>query len=257
MPPHTASRFHPPGISLQRTCLLTNFERGPARNATAFHRLRLGVTGHRLNKLGSEEAARLRREAVRVIALIRDAIDRAGDARSAEAARVRLQLISPLAEGADRILAEVALAQGAELVALLPFARQDYARDFQDAASRGTFHALLAEAVEVVEPAAGSPRDRAAGYAAVGAAVVARSDMLIAIWDGEEASGAGGTAQVVAHARGTGLPVLWLPTSASDPPRPAALLLEGGIVTDGGAEAFATMAHDLLLRRRGSKLGSA
>jgi hypothetical protein len=38
-------------------------------------------------------------------------------------------------------------------------------------------------------------------------ALVARSDRLVAVWDGEPSGGWGGTADVVAHARGTGIPV--------------------------------------------------
>jgi hypothetical protein len=46
----------------------------------------------------------------------------------------------------------------------------------------------------------------------VGRIVIEQSDLLIAIWDGEEARGRGGTASVVQDARERQLPVVWMGT---------------------------------------------
>ncbi len=45
-----------------------------------------------------------------------------------------------------------------------------------------------------------------------------RADELWAVWDGEPARGPGGTADVVAHARGRGVPVrvVWPPGARRD-----------------------------------------
>jgi len=125
-------------------------------------------------------------------------------------------ILSALAEGADRLVAEVGLAfSGTELHALLPLPPEDYRRDFATADSRAEFDALLARAssVEVLPP----PGTREAAYANVGRALVDRCDVVVAIWDGGPARGPGGTADVVAYARETGRPLHWI--HSEDPSR--------------------------------------
>jgi hypothetical protein len=224
-------------------------------NQPAALTLRVGVTGHRLNKLAAAEVSRLRREVREVLAALRKGIaDIDGNPHGAGTARPTLQVISPLAEGADRIVAETALEQGAALIALLPFARCDYVRDFDSPASRAHFASLLARATEVVELGgpAQTQRDRKAAYAQVGALVVARSDVLIALWDGEEASGAGGTADVVKLAEEGHRPVLWLPTSGGDPGS-ARLLLGGKVTHTDATEAFVAVARSVLTQQSSSR----
>jgi hypothetical protein len=122
-----------------------------------------------------------------------------------------LQVISALAEGADRMVADAGLAHGAALVAVLPFPRAVYLQDFPDERSKQDFMRLLAAAAEVVEldGVASSDEDRNAAYSAVGEAVVARSDLIFALWDGRPANGPGGTGEIVTYARRRGCPVLW------------------------------------------------
>src|SRR5438067_9276021 len=76
-----------------------------------------------------------------------------------------LLVLSSLAEGADRMAAEAVLRQpGSELIAVLPFPRQEYAADFGvvGSPSRVHFEALLARASEVVELPSCGTRDQ--GY---------------------------------------------------------------------------------------------
>src|SRR3954466_5510330 len=56
------------------------------------------------------------------------------------------ELLSPLAEGADRIAAEVALRSGIRLVVPIPMAQADYERDFTTGESLREFRRLLATA---------------------------------------------------------------------------------------------------------------
>jgi hypothetical protein len=121
-----------------------------------------------------------------------------------------LEIRSGLAEGADRLVAERVLARaGARLVAVLPLGRDDYASDFETAASRAAFDDLLARAAEVVvvDPAP----TREAAYERAGQAVVDTSDVLLALWDGEESRGQGGTAEIVRYARERGVAVEVVP----------------------------------------------
>ena len=118
--------------------------------------------------------------------------------------------VSSLAEGADRIVARQVLARpGGRLVALLPFEPVDYILDFADAASVQEFTDLLGAADEN-QVILGSPTDdwtREAAYERAGHAVLDRSDLLVALWDGQPAQGRGGTAEVVSEARLIGKPV--------------------------------------------------
>lgn len=159
--------------------------------------LRIGVTGHRvLGDAGSVRTA------------VDLALDRLlGGATAAAAAAVTAAVISPLAEGADRLVARAVLARpGGMLDVLLPLPMADYLADFPTSSSRKDFLALidLARSVAVVP---GIEASREAAYERVGRAVVQRCDVLLALWDGEPSAGRGGTAQIVHYARGRGVPV--------------------------------------------------
>jgi hypothetical protein len=184
-------------------------------------RLRVGVSGHRVPpKLPHESEKPLRALVDRILAAIietaRSSENDFGDARSADA-RSRLKndfksefvIVSSLAEGSDRIVADAGLAAGCTLEAVLPFARAEYARDFATPQSRTTFERLLEVSAAVFElDGAADERDRA--YEAAGFVMLANTDLLIAIWDGEVAAGAGGTAQIVSRAIADGIPVIRL-----------------------------------------------
>jgi hypothetical protein len=122
---------------------------------------------------------------------------------------VLFTVVSPLAEGADRLVArEVLTDEQAELEVPLPLPHDEYERDFGSAESRREFDELLARAREVT--VLGSGKDRAAAYERAGRYVVDRCDVLIAVWDGDTSGGQGGTAGVVAYARERGVPLMWI-----------------------------------------------
>lgn len=123
-----------------------------------------------------------------------------------------VSVVSALAEGADRLVADIVLdVPGASLIAILPDEPSVYETDFASNGSVEQFRAFLqrAEAVSVV-PDAGS---RHANFEAAGHIMLQRIDVLIALWDGEPARGRGGTAEIVAAARATEMPVLWIETA--------------------------------------------
>jgi hypothetical protein len=156
----------------------------------------LGVTGHR--RLDSADSGVLRAGVADVLI-------------AAAAAGPRPpRLATSLAEGADRLVAEVALALGYQLWCPLPFAAAEYERDFSGAESIAEFRALLARAdVTTMAQQPGAVRD--ASYTRAGRAVLSASSALLALWDGQPARGEGGTAQIVAEALELRLPVIWLP----------------------------------------------
>jgi hypothetical protein len=109
-------------------------------------------------------------------------------------------LLSPLAEGADRIAAEEALLLGVKLVVPMPMIQTEYERDFTSADSLDAFRRLLKSAnvqFVVTEAASKWERDeRTQRYAAVGDYIARESHLLILLWDGKENQKVGGTAWV-------------------------------------------------------------
>lgn len=120
-----------------------------------------------------------------------------------------LTVISPLAEGADRLVVHRVLASSrARLIVPLPLPQSDYMADFESAESKEEFLSLLAQADEVIVLPLAPTRDQA--YEAVGRYVLDRCDVVIAIWDGQSAQGRGGTGDIVAQVRQRGLPLTWV-----------------------------------------------
>ena len=181
-------------------------------------RLRVGVTGHRT--LQDEDA---------LAARVREALDRVRQlAPSSPYTSLRIGVVSPLAEGADRLVAREAIDdEGATLEVPLPLPVEDYRTDFTSEESQRQFDELLAEARVITILPPSEKRDEA--YESVGEYVVDRCDLLIALWDGNPARGHGGTAEIVARTRSRGLPLLWIHT---EPPYEITEELGRGISVD-------------------------
>jgi hypothetical protein len=115
-------------------------------------------------------------------------------------------LLSALAEGADRLVARVALREGATLIAVLPLEKVDYEADFADTRSRDDFRSHLADPrteqcivapqLDSASNTLGTARDLQ--YLLAGMYVARNSDVLIALWDGAPSRGLGGSADIVA-----------------------------------------------------------
>jgi hypothetical protein len=120
--------------------------------------------------------------------------------------RQTYRLLSPLAEGADRLAATVVLLRPLwKLWGILPLPVEDYHRSFSSTASRSEFDALLKKTQKtlVLRP----PTDRTEAYRKLGIYLVNHCHVLLAVWDGLPARGPGGTAEIVEHARKRGLPL--------------------------------------------------
>jgi hypothetical protein len=119
-----------------------------------------------------------------------------------------IKILSPLAEGADRLVAKVGIQTGAQLWAVLPMPRGNYEDDF-DEESKAIFWDLLgqSEAVFELPLLPGNTKEnikeyeapRNSQYAAVGAYVASHCNILIAIWNGTDTGQEGGTADVVRY----------------------------------------------------------
>jgi hypothetical protein len=120
-------------------------------------------------------------------------------------------LLSPLAEGADRLVARVALSMGNRLLVPLPMALEEYKRDFNSPASLEEFNSLVDAAEDVFEISIGEEESRSTLtreilYSRVGLYVAHHSHILIALWNGQDSQLLGGTSTVV-HYKIHGTPV--------------------------------------------------
>ena len=172
--------------------------------------LGIGVTGHRLARLANVDLGSVRAAIDTVFGAIAAAIP----AQGIDGTR----LITGLAEGADMIAAHAGLARGWALDAVLPFGREEFAKDFKAGADRDEFAATLAQATAVFE-LPGVRAHEAAAYERVGRVTLAQSDVLVAVWDGGAGRGRGGAAQIVAEAVLAGIPVIHIDPAGTHEPR--------------------------------------
>jgi hypothetical protein len=180
----------------------------------------VGVTGHRQDGLPAEFVERLPayiRETLELLVRSAASVHAGSDDCFAPGAR-RLLFVSPLADGADQIAAEVALDLGFELHSVLPFAHDDYRDEVAGNGAAARFDALIGRSRGVLELPGIRERELEA-YVMAGHATVAHCDVLIAVWDGLAARGRGGTGEVVQLAIARGTPVVHLPVDGEAPAR--------------------------------------
>src|SRR5579863_8406296 len=175
----------------------------PPRARIAF---RVGVVGHRPGRLPRHEEGldAIRRRIGEVLgavaAAVKDFAASPGRRHYDLGSPPILDAVSPLAEGADRIFAEEALRRGFSLTCVMPFHRDEFARDFAppgsfEADSTARFDAILARAAQAgaltsFELDGRRERENEA-YSQAGRVVLNQSDLLVAIWDGGSTNGVG------------------------------------------------------------------
>ena len=171
----------------------------------------LGITGHR--NLHPNELKKIRESIRKVIDLLRNKYP-----------HTPLILLSPLAEGADRLVAHIAQEEDIQVIAPLPLPKAEYLRDFKTQESLEEFDTLLEKSnwfelpilnqgIEEKESFA-----RNTQYALVGAYVARHSHILLALWDGREQSSPGSTHAVI-QSRLTG-DMVDLPSEYKPPDNP-------------------------------------
>jgi len=107
-----------------------------------------------------------------------------------------VEVLTSLAEGADQIAANVAIARALGLYVLVP--SENYEKSFRDGFARADYFRLLSLARGVQTLPYGEPSEEA--FFAAGRKVVEQCDVLFAVWDGQPAKGPGGTGDVVEYA---------------------------------------------------------
>ncbi|MFL6727597.1 MAG: hypothetical protein ACJ8FS_13945 [Sphingomicrobium sp.] len=184
----------------------------PARPPAVPFVLCVGVTGHRADVL-PEDSGPVLRERIRDVLRRIEKSGRAlfdAERRCFAPFEPRLRFVSPIADGADQIAAEIALDLGWELQAILPFERTDYRSSLANDGARDRFDLLLSRAACVLELPGDADRGLDA-YVMTGRATVAHSDVLIAVWDGLPPRGRGGTGEVVQLALMGGTAIVHVP----------------------------------------------
>ena len=176
--------------------------------------LAVGVTGHRADVLAEGGVPVLRERIGGVLQQIEDAgrdlLEMESDCFAARP--VKMRFVSPIADGADQIAAEVALELGWELQAILPFERAHYRASLANDAARERLDGLLDRATCLLE-LPGDPSHALDAYVMTGRATVAHCDVLIAVWDGLPPRGRGGTGEVVQLALTRGTAIIHVPLS--------------------------------------------
>jgi hypothetical protein len=152
----------------------------------------IAVTGHRDPR--PQEMKLLREEVRRVFAELRHRMP-----------STPIILLSGLAEGADQLVAEVALEENASLAAVLPMPLEVY-RTTMGPDAQANLDRLLALATNQImlppdgqtpEQLLASDDARARRYEALAVFLARNGQALIALWDGKHSDKRGGTAQVV------------------------------------------------------------
>jgi hypothetical protein len=180
---------------------------------------RVGIVGHRPDRLREADTTRLSHAILEILSAIRDEVVAFGtrDRTLYADGTPVLRAISSLAEGSDRLFADRALDLRFELCCPFPFPQTEFERDFQPPQalvpdSLDSFRALLDRAAResalTVFELDGSRTNEAAAYAAGGRVVLNQSDMLVVVWDGQRLSKRGGTEDTFAQALAAGLPIV-------------------------------------------------
>ena len=153
--------------------------------------LTIGVTGHR--DLLADEIPALKKIVREFFLQLMDSFP-----------GLDLQLITPLAEGSDRLVADVAQELDIELIVPLPMLQAEYEKDFSSAAAVSSFRESLGHArvisLRTLPEVAGqvvTHEDRDRQYAQLGIFISNHSQVLLALWDGKPSTAIGGTASVV------------------------------------------------------------
>jgi len=164
--------------------------------------LYIGITGHR--DIRDEDKPALK-ELIKKI--VNEKISQCPD--------TPIIVLTPLAEGADRLAAWAALECGISFICPLPMPVNEYRNDFSSTESLQEFDILLGKAEmwfeipltegTLPEDLQNSKAKREEQYYQIGFFIARYSQLLIALWDGIEHLKRGGTAHIV-NLKRTGLP---------------------------------------------------
>jgi hypothetical protein len=103
-------------------------------------------------------------------------------------AEKEIVLLSPLADGADRLFIEVGIELGLRYKTVLPMPIEEYSQDFSKESLQEFYSLYLGASGKEILPWSGNRNEQ---YRAVGEYIAKESDVLVAMWDGESGKYAG------------------------------------------------------------------
>lgn len=185
-------------------------------------RIQIGVTGHRALK-DKEALSR------KIDQALDNSLFELFDEKSRQVIQsvsetpLAFSILTPLAEGADRLVAQKVLERPLSTIEIvLPMNKEDYLQDFPTPESRQEFHEFMAKARRPISLRKKKLAENSAeieiedarkqAYDDVGKYVVDHCDVLIALWDGQPSRGKGGTAEIVEYARERNRPLIIIST---------------------------------------------
>ena len=186
---------------------------------------RVGVVGHRHGRLKSADPDSLNILLREILLVIKDNVIKIGieNQQLYASSNAVLTAVSPLAEGVDRIFAEQAIQCGYELSCPMPFAQEEYEKDFSTGKTEGTdslqkFRDLLEKADKLtglVRYEMDGKRNKEGDSFRYNAQIVLnQSDLLIVVWDGFYRGKPGGTEETLSSAMAQQIPIIWIDASA-------------------------------------------
>jgi hypothetical protein len=153
--------------------------------------IRIGITGHQF--LPNPE-------------LFQNALHSVFTKIESQFVEARFEFYSPLAPGADTLVARLALQLNIPLIIFLPSEECEYLDSFV-AEHRSEYKQLAQKAQGIIHLPQQEGKNR---YEVIEDYLVEQMDYLITLWDGEEARGPGGTGEVVERFLRTGKPCAWV-----------------------------------------------
>ncbi|HST24734.1 MAG TPA: hypothetical protein VLJ76_01970 [Gaiellaceae bacterium] len=221
-------------------------------------RIRIGVTGHVNLEATEELKGALRRQIARVHNELSTVVDPIGS----DETPVRLAVVSQLADGGDRLVVEHVFAfagnreppEEVRLEVILPMPHdvyieeqgfsKDSTHDFKRWIKRASWVHEPVEYPPAAERLSDADRERAKqdAYVAAGRQLVARCDVLIALWNGKESGGLGGTADTLVEAAWRRTPCIWISTADGSVLDNLDLGTEGSLGVDAFYEEVSALA---------------
>ena len=210
--------------------------------------MNVGITGHRAGTLPAEIIDSLEAVVDEVFRELRGAALRVQKADPAipDGEPAKLTLHTALASGADQLAAKAAHTAGYHVRALLPFDPDEYRNDFIGDEIDEYDRAL--DAAHDIFALPGDRADAIGAYVLVGTVLIDAADILVAVWDGNEGNGPGGTADVVDRALKSSVPIIHIAIDREGA-NVSTRLLVGGHALEPVAQSLAESgAYDGLLR---------
>lgn len=110
----------------------------------------------------------------------------------------KLKIVTPLADGADRLVVTQGLRLGIDFDGILPMKKNEYKKDFTYF-SKKEFDKLLKKSDSIMTLVHHTNISRNSKYEAVGKYISDRCDIVLALWDGKYNHLQGGTSETVKY----------------------------------------------------------